>query len=65
MRTPLAITAADSRDFLDEIIDERSEQNPEFPDLVGAAPKRRAVRPEGGGSSIEADCRPGMPRSDR
>lgn len=48
MRTPLVITAADSRDFLDEIIDERSKQNPEFPDLVGSALERRAVRPEGG-----------------
>jgi hypothetical protein len=59
MRTPLVITAAHSRDFLDEVIDERSKENPEFPDLVGAALERRAVRPEGGGggSRTEADCR--------
>ena len=30
-------------DFLDEIIDERAEQNPEFPELVEAAIRRRAL----------------------
>lgn len=34
---------ADRRDFLDEIIDERSERNPEFPDLVEAALRRRQL----------------------
>ena len=38
--------SADQRDFLDEILDERSERNPEFTDLVLAALERRAVRPE-------------------
>jgi ribosome-binding protein aMBF1 (putative translation factor) len=31
------------RDFLDEIIGERSERNPEFPDLVEAALRRRQL----------------------
>jgi ribosome-binding protein aMBF1 (putative translation factor) len=31
------------KDFLDEIIDARSEQNPEFPDLVEAALRRRQL----------------------
>jgi hypothetical protein len=39
-------TRADRRDFLDEILDERREQNPEFPELVRAALERRATRPE-------------------
>lgn len=34
------------RDFLDEIVDERRERNPEFPDLVQAALERRVVRLE-------------------
>ena len=34
---------ANRRDFLDEIIDERSERNPEFPDLVEAALRRRQL----------------------
>ena len=34
---------ANRRDFLDEIIDERSERNPEFPDLVDAALRRRQL----------------------
>jgi ribosome-binding protein aMBF1 (putative translation factor) len=34
---------ANRRDFLDEIIDERSERNPEFPDLVEAALRRRKL----------------------
>jgi hypothetical protein len=38
--------SADRRDFLDEIVDERRERNPEFPDLVQAALERRAARPE-------------------
>jgi hypothetical protein len=40
--------SADRRDFLDEIVDERRERNPEFPDLVQAALERRAARPEPG-----------------
>ena len=40
--------SADQRDFLDEIVDERRERNPEFPDLVQAALERRAARPEPG-----------------
>ena len=34
---------ANRRDFLDEIIDERSERNAEFPDLVEAALRRRQL----------------------
>jgi len=34
---------AKRRDFLDEIIDERSERNAEFPDLVEAALRRRQL----------------------
>jgi ribosome-binding protein aMBF1 (putative translation factor) len=34
---------ANRRDFLDEIIDERGERNPEFPDLVDAALRRRQL----------------------
>jgi ribosome-binding protein aMBF1 (putative translation factor) len=34
---------ANRRDFLEEIIDERSERNPEFPDLVEAALRRRQL----------------------
>ena len=34
---------ADRRDFLEEIVDERSERNPEFPDLVEAALRRRQL----------------------
>jgi ribosome-binding protein aMBF1 (putative translation factor) len=34
---------ANQREFLDEIIDERSERNPEFPDLVEAALRRRQL----------------------
>ncbi len=34
---------ANRRDFLDEIIDERSERNPEFADLVEAALRRRQL----------------------
>jgi len=34
---------ANRRDFLDEIIDERSERSPEFPDLVEAALRRRQL----------------------
>jgi ribosome-binding protein aMBF1 (putative translation factor) len=34
---------ANRPDFLDEIIDERSERNPEFPDLVEAALRRRQL----------------------
>ena len=30
-------------DFIDEIVDERSQQNPEFPDLVEAALRRRQL----------------------
>jgi hypothetical protein len=37
---------ANRPDFLDETFDERSNQNPEFPDLVRAALERRAARPE-------------------
>ncbi len=32
-----------ARDFLDEIVDERSAHNPEFPELVAAAVRRRAL----------------------
>jgi hypothetical protein len=32
---------ASQRDFLDEIVDERSERNREFPELVEAALRRR------------------------
>lgn len=32
-----------AEDFLDEIVDERSAQNPEFPELVAAAVRRRAL----------------------
>jgi Helix-turn-helix len=31
------------RDFLDEIVDERTERNPAFPSLVGAAERRRRL----------------------
>jgi ribosome-binding protein aMBF1 (putative translation factor) len=31
------------RDFLDEIVNERSERNPEFPELVEAALRRRQL----------------------
>jgi hypothetical protein len=48
VRTPLVTMSADRRDFLDEIIDERRERNPEFPDLVQAALERRAPHPERG-----------------
>jgi transcriptional regulator with XRE-family HTH domain len=34
---------ANRPDFLDEIVDERSERNPEFPDLVEAAVRRRQL----------------------
>jgi ribosome-binding protein aMBF1 (putative translation factor) len=34
---------ANRRDFLDEITDERSARNPEFPDLVDAALRRRQL----------------------
>jgi hypothetical protein len=37
---------AKRRDFLDEIVDERSKQNPEFLDLAQAALERRAACPE-------------------
>jgi hypothetical protein len=41
------VTAMAKRaDFLEEIVDERSKHNPEFPDLVRAALERRAARPE-------------------
>lgn len=36
--------SADRWDFLDEIVDERRERNPEFSDLVQAALERRAAR---------------------
>jgi hypothetical protein len=39
---------ADPRDFLDEIVDERSERNAEFPVLVQAALERRAALRERG-----------------
>jgi len=42
----MRILLADQRDFLDEIVDERRERNPEFPDLVRAALERRAAGPE-------------------
>jgi hypothetical protein len=32
------------RDFLDEIVDERSKQNPQFPDRVQAALEARAAQ---------------------
>ena len=39
------VTAMASRlDFLDEIVDERSKQNPQFPDHVRAALEARAAR---------------------
>jgi hypothetical protein len=31
------------KDFLDEIVDERRSQNPEFPELIDAAVDRRRV----------------------
>jgi ribosome-binding protein aMBF1 (putative translation factor) len=34
---------AEDRDFLDEIVDERAERNPEFPALVEAAERRREL----------------------
>jgi ribosome-binding protein aMBF1 (putative translation factor) len=34
---------AKRRDFLDEIVDERNKRNPEFPDLVEAALRRRQL----------------------
>src|SRR3954463_11283011 len=34
---------ADRRDFLDEIVDERSTRDPEFPELVEAALRRRQL----------------------
>jgi ribosome-binding protein aMBF1 (putative translation factor) len=34
---------AKRRDFLDEIVDERNRRNPEFPDLVEAALRRRQL----------------------
>ena len=34
---------ANRQDFLDEIVDERSERNPEFPELVEAALRRRQL----------------------
>ena len=34
---------ANRRDFLDEIVDERSTRNPEFPELVEAALRRRQL----------------------
>jgi ribosome-binding protein aMBF1 (putative translation factor) len=34
---------ANRRDFFDEIVDERTERNPEFPDLVEAALRRRQL----------------------
>ena len=34
---------SDDRDFLDEIIDERTERNPAFPGLVDAAERRREL----------------------
>ena len=34
---------ANRRDFLDEIVDERSTRNPEFPGLVEAALRRRQL----------------------
>lgn len=36
----------DDRDFLDEIIDERTQRNPDFPDLVQAALRRRQLMRE-------------------
>ena len=33
----------DSSDFLDEIVGERTERNPDFPNLVGAAVRRRQL----------------------
>jgi hypothetical protein len=39
------VTAMANRpDFLDEIVDERSTANPQFPDLVQAALEARAAR---------------------
>jgi hypothetical protein len=32
-----------SKDFLDEIVDERARRNPEFPGLVDAAARRRSL----------------------
>jgi hypothetical protein len=40
--------SADRRDFLDEIVDERRERNPEFPDLVQAALEGRVGIPNVG-----------------
>ena len=34
---------AGRQDFLDEIVDERSERNPEFPELLEAALRRRQL----------------------
>ena len=34
---------ANRPDFIDEIVDERTERNPEFPDLVEAALRRRRL----------------------
>jgi ribosome-binding protein aMBF1 (putative translation factor) len=34
---------ANRPDFIDEIVDERTERNPEFPDLVEAALRRRQL----------------------
>jgi ribosome-binding protein aMBF1 (putative translation factor) len=34
---------ANRKDFLDEIVDERSTRNPEFPELVEAALRRRQL----------------------
>jgi hypothetical protein len=44
-------TRADRRDFLDEILDERRERNPEFADLVRAALERRASHAEPAGAA--------------
>jgi hypothetical protein len=38
---------AKQRDLLDEIVNERSKQNPEFSALVQAALERRMANPEG------------------
>src|SRR6266508_5964864 len=39
----MVVRMASRRDFLDEIVDERTERNPEFPDLVQAALRRRQL----------------------
>jgi hypothetical protein len=49
-------TAMTEPDFLDELIDERTARNPDFPKLVEAAERRRMPLEARGQAEDEAGC---------